>query len=186
MKLTKYIKEQMVHALMVHSKLPEQTKQAEIALKEQGDKVYDLVMDKYLKHLKAIPPEFFTNSTSFSVKLSDKNINFSTKNSRPKMSWSGLLPERLDLSATHDTIVEYIRLHKLYEDACTKEQTAKQQTEGMLASINTYNQLCETWQEAIPVVSKFYQPKNNALVPTTLTQINTALGLTTPTQKPKK
>lgn len=176
MHLTKQIKQGMHHAIMVHSKLYDKRDKKYTELKQQGDRLYKKAMGNKMKHINALPIQMFMTNTVFYLVCEKDIIKFETETRLPRMDYMGRIEEHA-LSDTDDVVVKYRKLNAEYQDIIDQIEKLKEQVTSILASVKTYKQLKDTWEEIIPIVAKFYQPKGQALIRADLTQVNKTLGL---------
>lgn len=180
MKLNKQLKKDIAHAIIVHSKLPEQIEKSTIELKEYGNKVFEHLMKEYMPHINKLPSDLFKLSNTFRMTLKDGAIKLETAKQYPNIPLYSYhqYPIAFENSVDDPIIVQYLTLQKQLEELHNKHSKAIDQTNSILESVSTYKQLCEVWEEVEPIVKKFYRPKGNALIVADIAQTNTLLNLT--------
>lgn len=178
MRLTKSIKEDMHHALMVHSGLYDEKSMKEQALKEQGDVCYHKALARYLDVMKIFPEDTFSTDDHLKLVIGEKYKSIKMTGYKPTiLHWSTVEAAYHDLLPDSTEYLEYLKREQKLKDTDTKIDQAKQEAWSVLNSVNTYKQLCEVWADAIPVVSKFYKPKGGALMLVNIPKVNRTFGL---------
>lgn len=178
MRLTKSIKKDMHHALMVHSGLYDEKSMKEQALKEQGDVCYHKALARYLDVMKLFPEDTFSTRESLTLIIEGEYKYIELTGYKPIiLHWGAVEEDYHDLHPDSEEYLEYLKRKQELKDTQTKIDQAKQEAWSVLNSVNTYKQLCEVWADAIPVVSKFYKPKGGALMLVNIPKVNRTFGL---------